>query len=71
LPVKKFFARPDAVKRNLLLAGGKTVVADGQVTERAAELLRAIADSLDCPVPPFVAAVCGEELAKDCEPRTV
>jgi hypothetical protein len=59
---------PDAVKRNILMAGGKTVVADGRVTERAAELLRAIADSLDCPMPPFVEAVRGEELANEAEP---
>jgi Zn-dependent protease with chaperone function/uncharacterized tellurite resistance protein B-like protein len=56
---------PDAVKRNILMAGGKTVVADGHVTEREAELLRAIADSLDCPMPPFVEAIRGEELAKE------
>jgi Zn-dependent protease with chaperone function len=55
---------PDAVKRNVLLACGKTVVADGRVSEREAELLRAIADSLDCPMPPFVEAIRGEELAK-------
>jgi Zn-dependent protease with chaperone function len=56
---------PDAVKRNVLMACGKTVVADGQVTEREAELLRAIADSLDCPMPPFVEAVRVEALAKE------
>jgi uncharacterized tellurite resistance protein B-like protein len=56
---------PDAVIRNILLACGKTVVADNVVTEREAELLRAIADSLDCPMPPFVEAIRGEELAKE------
>jgi hypothetical protein len=30
------------------------VVADGLVQAREAELLRAIADSLDCPIPPFL-----------------
>ncbi len=49
---------------NILLACGKAVVADGQVTEREAELLRAIADSLDCPVPPFVEALRAEEIAQ-------
>jgi uncharacterized tellurite resistance protein B-like protein len=45
---------PASIQRNILLACGKTVVADGQVTTREAELLRAIADTLDCPIPPFV-----------------
>jgi uncharacterized tellurite resistance protein B-like protein len=44
-------------KRNLLLACAQTVAADGQVLYREAELLRAIADALDCPVPPFVQAL--------------
>jgi len=53
---------PPAVQRNILMACGKTVVADGQVTEREAELLRAIADSLDCPMPPFVEAMRSDEM---------
>jgi len=54
----------EPLRRNVLLAGGKTVAADGQVTDREAELLRAIADALDCPLPPFIDALRGEELAK-------
>ena len=54
---------PASVQRNILLACGKTVAADGHVTEREAELLRAIADSLDCPMPPFVDAIRSEELS--------
>jgi len=46
-----------SVKRNVLLACAQTVAADGQVLCREAELLRAIADALDCPVPPFVEAL--------------
>jgi len=46
-----------SVKRNVLLACAQTVAADGQVGYREAELLRAIADSLDCPIPPFVEAL--------------
>jgi hypothetical protein len=46
-----------SVKRNLLLACAHTVAADGQVLYREAELLRAIAATLDCPVPPFVEAL--------------
>lgn len=56
---------PTAVQRNILLACGKTVAADNQVTEREAELLRAIADSLDCSMPPFVDAIRSEELAHE------
>ena len=32
----------------------KSFAADGVIQEGEAELLRAIADTLDCPVPPFV-----------------
>jgi hypothetical protein len=53
------------VRRNILLACGRTVAADNQVTEREAELLHAIADSLDCPMPPFVDAIRTEELARE------
>jgi Zn-dependent protease with chaperone function len=56
---------PGGIQRNILLACGKTVASDGQVTEREAELLRAIADSLDCPMPPFVDAIRSEELARE------
>ena len=42
------------IKKNVLNACAQTVVADGVIKEGEAELLRAIADTLDCPVPPFV-----------------
>jgi Zn-dependent protease with chaperone function len=42
------------IKKNLLEAGVRVVGADGVVQESEAELLRAIADTLDCPIPPFV-----------------
>ena len=42
------------VKKIILQACGKAVVADGIIAPQEAELLRAIADALDCPVPPFV-----------------
>ena len=60
----KLAAYHEPLRRNVLLACGKTVAADGQVTDREAELLRAIADALDCPLPPFVEMLRGEELAK-------
>ncbi len=43
------------IKKNLLEACIHTVGADGVIQEAEAELLRAIADTLDCPMPPFVA----------------
>ena len=45
------------MKRNVLLACAQAVAADGQVLDREAELLRAIAEALDCPIPPFVEAL--------------
>jgi Zn-dependent protease with chaperone function len=41
------------IKKNLLEACVQVVGADGLIQEREAELLRAIADTLDCPIPPF------------------
>jgi hypothetical protein len=43
------------VKQRLLAAAVAAVSADGTLTPDEAEALRAIADSLDCPVPPFAA----------------
>jgi Zn-dependent protease with chaperone function len=42
------------IKKNLIEAFVYTVGADGVMTETEAELLRAVADTLDCPIPPFV-----------------
>lgn len=42
------------VKKKALSACAFTVAADGMIQETEAELLRAIADALDCPIPPFV-----------------
>jgi Zn-dependent protease with chaperone function/uncharacterized tellurite resistance protein B-like protein len=41
------------IKRNLLEAAARVVAADGVIQEAEAELLRAIADTLDCPMPPL------------------
>jgi len=43
------------IKKNTLNACAETVAADGKIEPREAELLRAIASTLDCPLPPFVA----------------
>ena len=48
-------AAPD-VKRTILTACGAIVMHNGEVNDEEAELLRAISDTLDCPVPPFVRA---------------
>jgi len=42
-------------KRRLVEAVAETVAADGEVTSREIELLRAVADTLDCPMPPIAA----------------
>ena len=42
------------IKKNLIEASTRVVGADGVMQESEAELLRAIADTLDCPMPPFV-----------------
>lgn len=42
------------LKKSLIAACVQIVGADGLIQEREAELLRAMADTLDCPIPPFV-----------------
>ncbi len=42
------------IKKNLIEACVHIVGADGVIQETEAELLRAISDTLDCPMPPFV-----------------
>ena len=44
------------IKKNLLEACTRVAGADGVLLEAEAELLRAIADTLDCPMPPFLQA---------------
>ena len=46
------------VKSRVLDACGATIASDGRVTIAEGELLRAIADSLDCPIPPLLAGAC-------------
>jgi len=43
------------IKKTVIGACAETVAADGVIQENEAELLRAIADTLDCPIPPFLA----------------
>jgi len=46
-----------ALKKNIVAACTACIAADGKVTVEEAELLRSVADSLDCPLPPFTARV--------------
>ncbi len=50
------------IKNRLIEACVHVVGADGLIQEREAELLRAIADTLDCPIPPFV-EIAGSQTA--------
>jgi Zn-dependent protease with chaperone function len=43
-----------AIRKVLLLAGTEAIAADGTVEPDEADLLRAVADSLDCPIPPLL-----------------
>ncbi len=52
--LSRYDAAAPALKRRLMLACAATVMADDTVTDQEAELIRAIGDALDCPVPPFV-----------------
>jgi Zn-dependent protease with chaperone function len=42
------------IKKNVLTACADTVAFDALIQPREAEILRAIADTLDCPIPPFL-----------------
>jgi Zn-dependent protease with chaperone function len=52
--LERFSQAVPQIKKNVLNACAQTVAADAVIQEGEAELLRAIADTLDCPVPPFV-----------------
>jgi len=45
-----------AIRKVLLLAGTEAISADGTIEPDEADLLRAVADSLDCPIPPLLGA---------------
>ena len=51
----KLASTSPAIKRRLLHAAVIAVAVDGEVTVGEAELLRAIGDSLECPLPPLFA----------------
>jgi len=51
-----FAAAPESYRRVLLAACARAVGFDRQVSQDEAELVRAIADALDCPLPPLLGA---------------
>jgi tellurite resistance protein len=48
----------------ILQASALVMATDGRVDRREAELLRAIADALDCPVPPFLTVPEGDDVVQ-------
>ena len=52
--LKKIDQASPMVKREVLMSCGCAAASDGDLTNREAELLRAIADAIGCPVPPLI-----------------
>jgi Zn-dependent protease with chaperone function len=52
--LQRYDGATPSLKRGIMLACAATVLADDNVTDREAEVVRVIGDALDCPVPPFV-----------------
>lgn len=52
--LEKFSRATPTMKKHLLEACSRSVMADQAVSSREAELIRAIADAMGCPIPPFV-----------------
>ena len=52
--LKKIDQASPMVKKEVLMACGRAAASDGDLTNREAELLRAIADAIGCPVPPLI-----------------
>lgn len=55
--LERFDRAAPLVKRELLICCAKAAASDGELTNREAEMLRAVADAIGCPVPPFVEAL--------------
>ncbi len=54
--LSRYDAATPTLKKSLMLSCAATVMADDRVTDREVELIRAIGDAVDCPVPLFVAS---------------
>ena len=53
--LEKFDAATPLVKKQLLMTCVAVATQDGHITSEEAEMLRAIADTIDCPLPPLAA----------------
>ena len=51
-----------AIKKRILTACATCIDSDGLVTVEEAELMRVVADALDCPVPPLIPGTPGQSL---------
>ena len=58
----KFSQASPLVKRQILVACVTAAARDGKLSSREAELLRTIADSIGCPLPPFPGEVVEEDI---------
>ena len=58
----KFSQASPLVKRQILVACVTAAARDGKLSSQEAELLRTIADSIGCPLPPFPGEVVEEEI---------
>jgi hypothetical protein len=58
-------AAAPALKKQILSACAASIGADGRITLEEGELLRAISDSLGCPIPPLQAIAGAEVFAAD------
>ncbi|HJX33736.1 MAG TPA: M48 family metallopeptidase [Desulfatiglandales bacterium] len=50
------------VKKRILMACVACISADSFITVKESEMLRAIADTLDCPIPPIISGKTGQDL---------
>ena len=50
----RFNLASPAIKRTVISACTACIAADGEVTSEEAQIVRAVADALDCPIPPFL-----------------
>ena len=51
---KKLAQATPIIKKRFLQAAAHAVASDGLLAPREAEMLRAVADAVDCPIPPFI-----------------
>ncbi len=57
LALEHLAAAVPGIKKNVLYAGAHVIAKDGEVTCEENELIRAVADSLECPLPPLALGV--------------